>query len=309
LIVDYLFGTKTKTMLKRLSNLLLLCLLTQVSHHLRAQESAVDILVKWNSYHNNKASSGFQNLYHDSVFYYGKSVSNDYCSNSKSKALLGKSYSQYLQNVQERSMGKYFVKLDFEKVVTYNGKTTSYPGYLVLRRGEEGLKICVEGDKLTDGTLTKKYRSNIPKDYITGDFDGDGQLEKAWVVQPSFKSYDECEGRCTSKIYFSDYSIPIITYDGSIDLNINNLGDLNNDGIDEIGAERVWFQSTRQFYSVYVMCHSNWKEAIVVDIHTMESTWPIVRAVGEKIKINEIVDSAEEGYFERTHLIDFPDVY
>ena len=309
MIVDYLFGTKTKTMLKRLSHLLLLCLLTQASHQLRAQESAVDILVKWNSYHNNQELSSFRRLYHDSVFYYGKNVSNDYCSNSKSRALSVKSYSQYLQNVHERAIGKYFVKLDFEKVVTYNGKTTSYPSYIVLRRGEEELKICVEGDKLTDRTLTKKYRSNIPKDYITGDFDGDGQLEKAWVVQPSFKGYDECEGKCTSKIYFSDYSIPIITYDGSIDLIINNLGDLNNDGIDEIGAERVWFQSTKQFYSVYVMCHYNWKEAIVVDIHTMESTWPIVRAVGEKIKINEIVDSAEEGYFERTRLIDFPEVY
>jgi len=296
-------------MLKRISQLLLLCILPQASYQLRAQESAVDILVKWNSYHNNQEISSFRKLYHDSVFYYGKNVSNDYCSNSKSKSLLGKSYSQYLQNVQERAMGKYFVKLDFDKLVTYNGKTNSYPSYLVLRRGEEGLKICVEGDKLTDRTLSQKYRSDIPNDFITGDFDGDGQLEKAWVVQPSFKSYDECEGKCTSMIYFSDYSIPIITYDSSIDLNINNLGDLNNDGIDEIGAERVWFQSTRQFYSVYVMCHHNWKEAIVVDIHTMDSTWPIVQRVGDKIKINEIIDSPEGYFFERTRLIDFPEVY
>ena len=71
------------------------------------------------------------------------------------------------------------------KVVTYNGKTNSYPSYLVLRRGEEALKICVEGDKITDRTLSQKYRSDIPNDYITGDFDGDGQLEKAWVVRPS----------------------------------------------------------------------------------------------------------------------------
>ncbi|MDA8581929.1 hypothetical protein N9K95_03650 [Schleiferiaceae bacterium] len=296
-------------MLKRLSNLLLLCLLTQVSHQLRAQESAVDILVKWNSYHNNKASSGFQNLYHDSVFYYGKSVSNDYCSNSKSKALSGKSYSQYLQNVHERTIGKYFIRLDFDKLVTYNGKTNSYPSYLVLRRGEEGLKICVEGDKITDRTLSQKYRSDIPNDYIAGDFDGDGQLEKAWVVRPEIAGYIDNEGEYSCEIYFSDYSIPIITYDGCIDLNIENLGDLNNDGVDEIGVQRVWITSTRTFYSVYVMCHNNWKEAIVVDIHRMDSTWPIVQAVGEKIKINEIVDSAEEGYFERTRLIDFPEVY
>ena len=45
-------------MLKRLSQLLLLCLLTQASYQLRAQESAVDILVKWNSYHNNQELSG-----------------------------------------------------------------------------------------------------------------------------------------------------------------------------------------------------------------------------------------------------------
>ena len=296
-------------MLKRLSQLLLLCLLTQASHQLRAQESAVDILVKWNSYHNNQELSGFQNLYHDSVFYYGMRVSNQYCSDSKSKALSGKSYTQYLQNVQERAIGKYFIRLDFDKLVTYNGKTSSYPSYIVLRRGEEELKICVEGDKLTDRTLTKKYRSNIPKDYITGDFDGDGQLEKAWVVRPEIAGYIDNEGEYSCEIYFSDYSIPIITYGGCIDLNIENLGDFNNDGVHEIGVERVWATSTRNFYIVYAMCHYNWKEAIVVDIHTMESTWPIVRAVGEKIKINELVDSAEEGYFERTRLIDFPEVY
>ena len=296
-------------MLKRLSQLLLLCLLTQASHQLRAQESAVDILVKWNSYHNNQELSSFRRLYHDSVFYYGKNVSNDYCSNSKSRALSGKSYSQHLQNVQERALGKYFIRLDFDKLVTYNGKTTSYPSYIVLRRGEEELKICVEGDKLTDRTLTKKYRSNIPKDYITGDFDGDGQLEKAWVVRPEIAGYIDNEGEYSCEIYFSDYSIPIITYGGCIDLNIENLGDFNNDGVHEIGVERVWATSTRNFYIVYAMCHYNWKEAIVVDIHTIESTWPIVRAVGEKIKINELVDSAEEGYFERTRLIDFPEVY
>ena len=171
-------------MLNRLSQLLLLCLLLQASYQLRAQESAVDILVEWNSYHNNHVLTSFRGQYHDSVFYYGKSVTNDYCSNSKSKALLGKSYSQYLQNVQERAIGKYFIRLDFDKLVTYNGKTNSYPGSIVLRRGEEGLKICVEGDKLTDRTLSQKYRSNIPKDNIKGDFDGDGQLEKAWVVRP-----------------------------------------------------------------------------------------------------------------------------
>lgn len=293
--------------MRLLLSFLILCQL-QLPQVLNAQESAVDVLVEWNRRHNHLEIDGFKNLYHNSVLYYGRKVSHESCSNAKSKALSGGLYSQYLQNVQERAIGKHFIRLDFDKVVTYQGKTNSYPSYIVLRRGEEGLKICVESDEITDRTLTQKYRSTIPDEYIMGDFDGDGQLEKAWVVQPSFKSYDECEGKCTSKIYFSDHSIPIITYDGSIDLNIANLGDLNNDGVDEIGAGRVWFQSTRQFYSVYVMCYSTWKEAIVVDIHTIESTWPIVQGVGYKVKINEIIDSSE-GYFERTRLIDFPEVY
>ena len=239
-------------MLKRLSKILLIILLLQASDHLSAQESAVDILVGWNSYHNNQELSGFGSLYHDSVFYYGKKASNQYCSNSKSKALSGKSYSQYLQNVQERTIGKYFIRLDFAKWVTYNGKTNSYPSYMVLRRGEEGLKICVEGDKITDRTLTQKYRSNIPENYITGDFDGDGQLEKAWVVRPEITGYIDNEGDYSCEIHCSDYSIPIITYGGCIDLNIENLGDLNNDGIDEIGVERVWLTFPRciKIYSI-----------------------------------------------------------
>ena len=43
--VDYLLRTKIKTMLKRLSKILLIILLLQASDHLSAQESAVDILV------------------------------------------------------------------------------------------------------------------------------------------------------------------------------------------------------------------------------------------------------------------------
>ena len=111
-----------------------------------------------------------------------------------------------MQNVQERAMGKYFVKLDFDKLVTYNGKTNSYPSYLVLRRGEEGLKICVEGDKLTDRTLSQKYRSDIPNDFITGDFDGDGQLEKAWVVRPEI-TFDANTNSYKTKNLFDDFDL------------------------------------------------------------------------------------------------------
>lgn len=262
-------------MLKRISQLLLLCILTQASHQLRAQESAVDILVKWNSYHNNQELSSFRRLYHDSVFYYGKNVSNDYCSNSKSRALSGKSYSQHLQNVQERALGKYFIRLDFDKLVTYNGKTTSYPSYIVLRRGEEGLKICVEGDKLTDRTLTKKYRSNIPKDCITGDFDGDGQLEKAWVVRPEIMDADlGCPGGCYVKIRFSESSIPEIKAHG-IGGTLTNLTDLNEDGIDEVGMERWWFQGCWQPYFIFTNIQYGWYNPITFETHCDQPHFPV----------------------------------
>lgn len=263
-------------MLKRLSQLLLLFLLTQASYQLRAQESAVDILVEWNSCHNNQELSSFGSLYHDSVFYYGKNVSNDYCSNSKSKALSGKSYSQYLQNVQERTIGKYFIRLDFDKLVTYHGKTNSYPSYLVLRRGEEGLKICVEGDKITDRTLSQKYRSDIPNDYIIGDFDGDGQLEKAWVVRPSIIDPDmmECEDGCFVTIRFSDVSIPDIKANG-IGGTLKNLGDLNGDGLDELGMERWWFQSCWQPYYIFTNVHYKWMNPITIDSHCDQPKPPV----------------------------------
>ena len=260
-----------------------------------AQESAVDVLVEWNSYHNNQELSGFQNLYHDSVFYYGMRVSNQYCSDSKSKALSGKSYTQYLQNVQERAIGKYFIRLDFDKLVTYNGKTSSYPSYIVLRRGEEELKICVEGDKLTDRTLTKKYRSNIPKDYITGDFDGDGQLEKAWVVRPEILNPDlgQCQGGCYVTIRFSESSIPEIKAHG-IGGTLTNLADLNEDGIDEIGMERWWFQSCWQPYFIFTNIQYGWYNPFTLESHCDQPHFPVEynQQTGETI-LNEAVMSEE----------------
>lgn len=99
---------------------------------------------------------------------------------------------------------------------------------------------------------------------IIGDFNGDGRYETAWVVPPeNLDDYGELEPRqYVTFIRFSDESIPPIGIPACIDGNPVNLGDLNDDGTDEIGMWQVWFTSCWHNYYIWTNRNGAWMEAV-----------------------------------------------
>jgi hypothetical protein len=148
--------------------------------------------------------------------------------------------------------------------VTLRGENLDFPSYLVFKKVEEKWLIVQESDLVTDGNLSRnKTSGNVPKDAVSGDFNGDGKTEYMWLVPPKLIENDmNCEGNCTSIIQFSDNSIPAIKVEDCIDGLPVNEGDLNNNGADEIGLLPGWFTSCWHSYLVWTIKNGSWVYAV-----------------------------------------------
>jgi len=91
---------------------------------------------------------------------------------------------------------------------------------------------------------------------IKGDFNGDGKSEVAWLEYPK----EDTDNQCVIK--FSDSKIPSITVSQCAKGTLDNLGDLNNDGKDDIGILPSGFQSEWVSYRTYGMKSNKWQELI-----------------------------------------------
>lgn len=109
-------------------------------------------------------------------------------------------------------------------------------------------------------TANAQSKINIPAGAIKGDFNGDGKTEYVWVVAPKLnKDQTGCIGPCEAHINFSDPNIKPIILNKSIGGTLTNLGDLNNDGKDDIGLLPDWFTSCWRRYVTYTMKSGKWK--------------------------------------------------
>ena len=103
-------------------------------------------------------------------------------------------------------------------------------------------------------------KTNILADAIKGDFNGDGKTEHAWIIRPKLnKDETGCIGPCEARINFSDPQIKPIILAKSIGGTLTNLGDLNNDGKDDIGLVPDWFTSCWRSYITYTLKNGSWK--------------------------------------------------
>lgn len=128
---------------------------------------------------------------------------------------------------------------------------------------------------------------HIPDGAIPGDFNGDKQVEFIWLETSN--THDEDVGD-TSSCYMkcSNTSIAPIKVESCIGGNPVNLGDLNNDGADELGLLPDWWTSCWRSYFVYTFRLNKWKLA-VKPINTHCIQWDQNLPVIEK-------DSGHAGY-------------
>jgi len=102
-----------------------------------------------------------------------------------------------------------------------------------------------------------------PGEFITGDFNADGKKEQASVIRPAFnKDSTDCNGDCITIIRFSDTMIPSIEINDAVSADLNNLGDLNKNGSDELGFLPGSFAGCWNDYHVYTFINNQWMDAV-----------------------------------------------
>lgn len=105
---------------------------------------------------------------------------------------------------------------------------------------------------------------------IQGDFDGNGTKE--YVYAKISDCTDDCDGKCDTTIYFSDKNIKPFTISMAKGGVLYNLGDLNNDGKDEIGFYPNWCTSCWHSFYAYTLGKTGWKP-LVDPISTHCNQW------------------------------------
>jgi hypothetical protein len=108
-----------------------------------------------------------------------------------------------------------------------------------------------------------KPKTNPGTQPITGHFTHQNKPETLVLITPKMNSNEtDCAGGCTTQIKFSDPAIPAISVKDAIGGELANLGDLNNDGLDEIGLLPGWFNGCWHDYRVYTFKQKQWHLAV-----------------------------------------------
>ncbi|EIJ44203.1 hypothetical protein BegalDRAFT_3385 [Beggiatoa alba B18LD] len=134
---------------------------------------------------------------------------------------------------------------------------------------------------------------SIPEDAIQGDFDGDHKTEFAWITSnikepQTGDNMDECEGGdCRCIIHFSNSMIKEIVVSMCIGADLlQNEGDLNDDGGDDIALVPSWWTSCWQAAHIYTLKNQQWREMIKpfsIYCAQLEENPDIVRKVGHHL--------------------------
>lgn len=218
----------------------------------------------WIEAHNGRNIQLLNSLYAQTVQYYGSQYTKKKCIADKER--LFKKYPQFRQliistiQIDQLANGDYVC--NFKKRVYINETVKDYTSYLHFRKISGKWKIILESDSVTDDikkSKQKTQKAQIPRHAIEVDVNGDGIKEYMWVVAPELSEKElECKGPCDSYARCSNPKIPTLKIEQCLGGKIENLGDLNGDGGDEIGLYPDWFTSTWHAYRVWSLHHSSW---------------------------------------------------
>ena len=222
---------------------------------LEIEEIAKSKVLEWNEAHVAKDIEIFSKIYSDKVLFYGIQSDKNRCIESKLTffRLNQDFYQQIYGDIRTVSIDSNEFKCTFVKRITLNQKTNDYTSYLVFKKINEKWLVVVEGDLVTDKNLkAQKEKIIIPKDAVSGDFNGDSEKDYMWLEIPRLKEGQmDCIGECKTYIRFSNPSIPSIKIENCIGGELKNLGDLNDNSTDEIGLLPSWFTSCWHAYHVW----------------------------------------------------------
>lgn len=124
------------------------------------------------------------------------------------------------------------------------------------------LSVIIASTKLTEQT-DSIVGAIYERDTIKGDFNGDGKIDYAYSESnpAEYYSLNEVDDGKLNNIAFSNPTIPAIETEFQIE-RLTNEGDLNGDGIDEIGFNQRAI-SRICGYTVYSLSRTNqWKELL-----------------------------------------------
>ena len=113
-------------------------------------------------------------------------------------------------------------------------------------------------------TVSLVSKSQVSFKKVKGHFTRKHKIETAWLTPPKLNA-DETgciDGNCMATINFSDPTIPVIPINSCIGGTLTNLGDLDNDGLDEIGVLPEWFTSCWRDYRAYTFKRGKWIPAV-----------------------------------------------
>ena len=241
-----------------------------LSQNCAAQDATTTIIKQktneWLDAETHKNITKMAGLYADSILFYGKRLGRTACLEKK-KTVYDK-YSDYKVVVKGKIVtddeGTGEVMAIFTKCVLANGKEKNYPAYIGFSEVNGTWTIIEEGDKITDLNLLKmKAKWTKPVYSLIGDFNGDGKPDSGTVVKPFIgETAMDCYGGCITKIKFSDTSVPELVITDVPGGEATTLGDLNENGTDEIGFLPYKFVGCWNSYLVYTLINNKWEYAV-----------------------------------------------
>lgn len=161
-------------------------------------------------------------------------------------------------------------------------------------------------DANTDIIPSNSYdykNSQIMENRIEGDFDGDGKKEFLFIERDS-PQQEDFGGVCILIVRSSNFGI--IKIKSCPHLNVKNVGDLNDDGGDEISVRYVGDSAMNNRIEVYSYSNaSNWYRLVQfstrMDEYDLLENRILKKEKGYFIVIEDIF--TEDTYFERIHRV------